>query len=266
VARVSILLSHERSGSHLAGEFIGALANYRMVDEVCNPGALKPKTHRESFHRFRYDYMLADPAFLLEPSRARHSAFVAAFFEHLQSIKAPHNIAVDIKYGHVHNFEWWWSPALERPYLFNFCEERDIGIVHLYRQNVVEATVSSAIADQRKDWHSWEKGADSRDAAKYKVAVGHVVHRAKLLEEQSRLYREWTSKIRKLELTYEEIAAGLGSGGETEARLGEFLHSKPRHPFKPRHQKLTPPLHDVVENYEELKTACRARGLERYLA
>jgi hypothetical protein len=266
VTKISLLLSHERSGSHLAGEFIGALENYRMVDEVCNPGALKPNTHKESFHRFKYDYILADPSYSLEPSRKGHSDFVNAFFEYLRSVKSPHDIAIDIKYGHVQNFEWWWWPPLERPYLLAFCEQNDIGIVHLYRENVIEATVSSAIADQRKIWHSWEAGADARVSQKYKLNIKALMHRAKLLEQQSQLFKRWTGSNRKLEITYEELAAGIGRGGAIESRIGEFLGSKPRRAFEPRHQKLTPPLRDVVENFEELKAACRAEGLGRYLA
>lgn len=266
MAKISILLSHERSGSHLAGEFIGALENYRMVDEVCNPGALKPNTHRESFHRFKYDYILADPSYSLEPSRKGHADFVKAFFDYVATVKDPFDIAIDVKYGHVQNFEWWWWPPLERPYLFHFCEQNDIGVVHLYRENVIEATVSSAIADQRKIWHSWEKGADAGITQKFKLNITHIVQRAQLLDRQSELYRGWTAKNRKLAITYEDIAAGVGKGGEIETRIGEFLGSKPRREFKPRHQKLTPPLRDVVANYEELQSACRAAGLQRYLA
>jgi LPS sulfotransferase NodH len=166
----------------------------------------------------------------------------------------------------VQNFEWWWWPPLERPYLLAFCEQNDIGIVHLYRENVIEATVSSAIADQRKIWHSWEAGADARVSQKYKLNIKALMHRAKLLEQQSQLFKRWTGSNRKLEITYEELAAGIGRGGAIESRIGEFLGSKPRRAFEPRHQKLTPPLRDVVENFEELKAACRAEGLGRYLA
>lgn len=266
MAKISILLSHERSGSHLAGEFIGSLEGYRMVDEVCNPGALKPSKHAESFHRFRYDYVLSDSTYSLEPSRKGHSDFIDAFFAHLLRLKAPHDIAIDIKYGHVQNFEWWWCPPLERPFLLSFCEQNDVGIVHLYRENVVEATVSSAIADQRKIWHSWEAGADAGIAKKFKLNVAGIVHRAKLLEQQTQLYKGWTAKSRRIEVTYDEISAGLGQDGPVETRLSEFLGSKPKRPFQPRHRKLTPPLREVVENFDELVAACRAAGLTRHLA
>jgi len=264
VTKVFILLAHERSGSHLAGEFVGAHENFRMVDEICNPGALRPAKHPESFHRFRYDYILNDPDYSLEPSRANHVAFVNAYFEHLKKLKEPHDIAIDVKYGHVQNFEWWWCPVLERPFLFSLAQESDIGILHLYRENVVEATVSSLIADRRKVWHSWEAGADA-PLQKYELPVGNIIHRARLLERQTALYADWTAKNRKLALTYEEISAGLDNGGAGD-RVSAFLGSKLRRAFHPKHQKLTPPLRDVVENFAELKTACEAAGLGRFVA
>lgn len=266
VAKIFLLLSHERSGSHLAGEFIGAHQNFRMIDEVCNPGAVRPAKHRESFQRFQYDHIQADPNYLLEPSRASHTAFVAAFFEHLQGLRAPHDIAIDIKYGHVQNFEWWWCPVLERPYLLNFCQEREIGIVHLYRENVVAATVSSLIADKRKIWHSWQPGAQTDTQERYRLPVREIVRRAKLLQRQSRLYKDWTDANRKLEVTYEEISANLGIGGETDAKFEGFLGAKLKQPFQPRHEKLTRPMQEVVENYDELKTACIAEGLRSCVA
>ena len=99
-----------------------------------------------------------------------------------------HDIVVDIKYGHVHNFEWWWCPPLVRPFLFFFCQERDIGIIHLYRENVVEATVSSLIADRRRIWHSWQVKPDSDMKAKHQLAAYDVVRRAKMLQRQTEIF------------------------------------------------------------------------------
>jgi hypothetical protein len=261
VTKTSILLSHERSGSHLAGEFLGAHANVRMIDEVCNPGAVRPSKHRESFYRFKYDYTLNDPKFMLEPTRERHGAFVAAYFEHLHEIRAQHDIVIDIKYGHVQNFEMWWCPVLERPFLFGFCIDHDVGIIHLFRKNVVAATVSSLIADQRGIWHSWQVKSDTDHERKFTLPVREVVRKAKMLQRQTRLYRDWTGNCRKIEIAYEDIALRLGRGGEIDEKLGEFLGSKLKEPFKPKHEKLTRPMREIVENFDELKAACEAEGL-----
>lgn len=259
--RTFLLISHERSGSHLAGDFLGSLAGFRVVDEVANPDALRPSKHAESLHRFKYDYLIRDPAFMLEPTRKGHTEFVAAFFDHLVRLKAPNDIVVDIKYGHVHNFEWWWCPPLIRPFLFVFCQERDIGIVHLYRENVIAATVSSLIADRRRIWHSWQVKSDSDMNAKHQLPAYDVVRRAKLLKRQTEIFKDWMGSNRALEITYEEIAAHLGKGTETDAKITAFLGAGLKKDFQTRHQKVTLPLSEIVENYDELKAACDKDGL-----
>jgi hypothetical protein len=256
-----ILVSHERSGSHLAGDFVGSLKQFRMVDEVCNPDALRPSQYVESFLWFKHEYIVREPSLLLAPSRKNHTGFVAAFFAHLSGLKAPNDILVDIKYGHVHNFEWWWCPPFVRPFLFNFCQEQQIGIVHLYRRNVVEATVSSMIADRRRIWHSWQIKPGSDMEAKHDLPVHEVMRRAKLLERQIGQFKDWTMANDKLEITYEEIAGAIGSGGEVDAKIMAFLGSELKNEFRPRHGKVTRPLAEIVENFDELNTACIKDGL-----
>jgi hypothetical protein len=265
VSKAFILLSHERSGSHLIGEFIATVADFRMYDEVCNPDAVKPTKHTESFFRFRHDALLKDPSMLLAPSSQKHREFVKAYFSYLLSLSRTPKIAVDIKYGHVHNFELFWWPILERPALFNICEQENIRIVHLYRENVVEATVSALVASKRKVWHSWQAGSETA-MSRFKLPVHEVVKKARLLEQQTAWFRDWTGKNAKLAITYEQIASELGKGGALDKTITGFLGASLKTPFKPRVQKLTPPLREVVENFEELARACNDAGLARFVA
>ena len=260
-----ILLSHERSGSHLVGEYLGSLANFRMFDEVCNPDAVKPEKARESFNRFKYDAIMRDSRLMLAPTVRSHHDFVDSYFQHLLTLGAPHNIGVDIKYGHVQNFEWWWWPPLGRPTLFSICERAQIGIVHLYRENVVEAPVSLMIALRRKIWHSWQQGAEAADGKPFNLPVEEVVRRARLLERQTGWFKDWTRRNSRIEITYERVAAELGKGGALDASLGSFLGTAMKKPFEPRVQKLTPPMREIVENFADLKAACEKAGWERFV-
>jgi len=260
LSNIFILLSHERSGSHLVGEYMGSLQNFRMVDEVCNPNAVRPAMHPESFHRFKYEFVTRDPSFVMEPSAKRHAEFVSDFFEHLRKPREPNGIAVDIKYGHVQNFEWWWCPPLVRPFLLNFCQEHDFGIVHLFRENVVEATVSGMIADKRRIWHSWQSADNPAAEAPIALPVAEVIRRAQLLERQTNLFKGWTRNNRKLEITYEKISPLLDSGAKEDGGIGQFLGSSSKG-FKLRHRKVTPPLQNAIENYEELRRGCEEAGL-----
>ncbi len=266
VPKITILLAHERSGSHLMGEFLGSLAGVRMIDEVCNAEAVKPLKHPESFHRFKHDAIMGDPKLLLEPSRERHAAFVQSYFQHLLGLKAPNNIAIDIKYGHVHNFESWWWPIFERPFLLKHCEAENIGVIHLFRENVVESTASGMIADKRKIWHSWAKGAAETADRTFNLPVQNLIRRAKQLEIQTRWFKQWIGNARKATVTYERISAELGQAGELDSTLAEIAGGTPKKAFKPRHQKLTRPLREVVENFDELKQACDEAGLGGYIS
>ena len=261
LSKIFILLSHERSGSHLVGEYINSLQNFRMVDEICNPDAVRPVRHPESFLRFRNDYAARRPEFVMEPTRGRHEEFLGAFFAHLTELKKPRSIAIDIKYGHVHNFEaWWWQP-LARPRLFEHCSEHDIGVVHLYRTNVVEAIVSGMVASKRRVWHSWQPHAAETAGATFALPAAEIVRLAKQLKLHQELFEDWTKQTRKLEIRYEEIVPRLGVKGGADARLCEFLETQPKHPFSPRGQKVTPALRQVVENYDELMQECEMAGL-----
>lgn len=260
VANLFILLSHERSGSHLVGEFLSSLTDFKVFDEVCNPDAVKPEHFLESFYRFKYDTIVRDPQFLLNPTRQGHFAFVEAYFKQLLALRAPHNVAVDIKYGHVQNFEWWWWPMLERPTLLNICEASGIGVIHLFRENVIEATVSSMIADRRKVWHSWQANAETMSQT-FRLPVQEIIRRAKLLEKEIQWFRKWTKKNNRIEITYERVSAELGHNGQLDAELAIFLGGAPTAPFRPRYQKLTRPMREVLENFDELKAACEGAGL-----
>jgi hypothetical protein len=258
---LTILLSHERSGSHYLGEFLGNLDGVGVFDEVCNARSVQPRTAPESFHRFRYEAVVADPDLLLDPTRERHLGFIRSYFAHLSRLASLPGVVVDIKYGHVLNFEGWWWPMTPLPRLLALCEEDDIGVIHLVRENTVEAIASGQIANQRSLWHSWEPGAAERAGQTYRLAIPELVRRAQDLETEKSWFRRWLANVRHLDLTYERISAELGRGGELDDALARFAGGTRTKPFVPRHQKITRPLREIVENFADLKSACDDAGL-----
>jgi len=262
---LTILLCHERSGSHLLGEFLGSLDGVRMFDEVCNARSVQPKSAAESFHRFRYDAIIGDPNILLDPIAERHLQFIRAYFAHLTKLASFRNIAVDIKYGHVVNFEGWWWPITPRPRLLTYCEEDDISVIHLFRENSVQAIASGQIANQRSLWHAWEKGAEEAQARTYTLAIPALIRRVQELETEKSLFKRWLGEVRHIEVTYERVSLELGHGGELDETIAEFVGGVRSRPFVPRNKKVTWPLKDIVENFAELKSACDDAGLGCFL-
>jgi LPS sulfotransferase NodH len=264
--RLTILLSHERSGSHFLSDFIRSLRGTRTIDEVGNPQALRPATSLDSIHRFRKEAIDADPALLLEPSDERHDRFLSSYFSFLRDSRKPDNVVVDIKYAHVHLFETFWWPLLARPFLFRHCEQHGIRILHLHRQNVIEAAASALIANQRRAWHTWEaKAAETADQT-FRLDAKAVVRNARLLARQSDCFeRRWMGSVERMTVTYEQVAASLGQGGALDREIAAFVGGSSVRPFSPRSRKMTKPLHEVVENYHELRRECDAAGLSRFL-
>lgn len=266
MAQATILLSHERSGSHFVGEFIGKLANVSMYDEVGNPFALVPTKSRASFYAFRNEYLKNAPDFLLNPSLERQVAFVGAYFDFLTELQAPKNIVVDIKYGHVHMFENFWAPPFERPFMFNIAEQRGIRILHLYRINVVEAAASQMIAGIRKVWHSWQLKDEAGFPQSIRLDPAVLVKTAKLLEIQNRWFDStFIGGCKRKSLTYERVSKELGVSEALGEEIAKFVGGSVRATFTPRHQKVTPPLSEIVSNFDEIRAACETASLGKYL-
>ncbi len=262
---VTILLSHERAGSHLVGELLASFAGVSSIEEVCNANAV-PAGRAESFHRFRLDWWLSHPDTALDPSFERSLEFGRAFFAYLASLRDPDNIVVDIKYGHLHNFEEYWKPIFCRPLFFSLCDEIPMNVLHLYRRNVVEAAVSAHVAEIRRIWHSYESGAAEATQQRHTIDVARVIQDALLLTQQTKWIRErWLDKVGSFELQYEEVVRVLreDQGGFDE--LATFVGGVRTGPFMPTLKKLGRPLRDSIENFDDLARACHEAGLAEFV-
>jgi hypothetical protein len=261
---IAVLLSHERSGSHLVGEYMASLG-FRMLDEVCNPNAVNPFTEARSWLRYRADWTEANRAIALKPGYRDHMGFLQGYFAHLQQgIDRP--VGVDIKYGHIHNFESFWKPVFQRPVLFEALEAFEIPLVHLHRRNVVETAVSAEIAEQRRVWHSWQQKDPAEAERRFTLPVARIVSEALLYRQQADwIAGHWMGGARVFDLIYEEVVAGLDGATDVLDRLAAFLGAQRNPAWAPRLQKLGRPLDRQVENYAELKAACAAAGLGEHL-
>jgi hypothetical protein len=267
VTKTTILLSHERSGSHFLGEFIAKLRNVEMIDEVGNPQAMVPGKDRASFFGFKHDYLLKNPNLILRPTRDRHAKFVAEYFAFLKSAApAGQSIVIDIKYAHVQLFEKHWWPIFERPFLCEIAEEQGIGILHLYRRNVVEAIASGMIAEARGIWHSWQPRDEASLPKTFTLNPERIVRKARLLEFQNRWFQSaFIGNCERMTLTYEQLSADLGVDKALGKSIARFVGGSIGEPYTPRHEKVTPPLYEIVDNYQELRVACIAAGLGKYV-
>jgi hypothetical protein len=263
---ITILLSHERSGSHLLGEFLGASNAVHVYDEVCNANAVDPERHEASFFRFQSELIVRQQPKIFVPSYESQMELGKAYFSFLLSRQDRSNIVVDIKYGHVRNFDWFWTPPFKRPLLFDICRVNGIRVIHLYRENVVDAAISAAVAKQTQVWHSWQL-ADQNATTKVSINVESVVTEAMLLSEQIRwISKVWMPGTQHRAITYEALTAGIPDDPQGILKeTAEFVGGTAPESFAPRLRKLARRHEDQLANLDALKIACERAGLGHFL-
>lgn len=261
---LTVLLSHERSGSHLLSELVRA-SGVITYDEVCNPHAMPPETQPASFHRFRHDWQISHPEFLRAPDPVSQLRFNEAYFRHLIELAAPHPVTIDMKYGHLHNFNETWCPPLARPTFFASCEYTGTKILHLHRTNKLEAVVSAKLAHRRQYYHSWQN-SDGQPFEPEELDCKEIVGETILLMEQSKLVSErWLSGVAHLSITYEDLTHAVKSvDNNFQLKVASFLGGTFGGPLTPKHQKIGRGLRQDVSNYSELVSACRGTVLEEF--
>ncbi len=276
---ITILLSHERSGSHLVGSYIKERTKCFVFDEVCNIFSVSPE-HEASFHRYQVEFIRKNKDLYLSSKFAERLDFVKSYFDHLLVISGCDNICVDVKYGHLHNFDWFWNPIFRRPLLLELSEQHGYKLLHLYRKNVVEASVSAIVADKRRVWHSWQfddcdnSGSSSELHATHKTLelpcefpAWRIAKDASLIKHQNEWIKSnWIGNTPSFEVIYEDFVSSIEGDQSLLHQLSEFLGSKPSlAPWTPSLLKLGRSMQDTIANYSEVRNACEEIGLAGYL-
>jgi len=261
---LALLVSHDRSGSHYLGSFIRSLPQQTMVDEVCNEQALDPVQDPLSFFGFRHRRSLDIPDYALRRSPAVVSNLLDEYFLFVLNSAPAGGVTIDVKYGHIHNFEAAWWPIFRKPFLFEYAGSRGIKTIHLCRWNSLETVISSQVAESRKVWHAvgTQKPAGPSDAVE--VDIKQLASQIHMLNEQKGAIFRWTKNLRCLPVLYEELVDPV-QGRACRNRVAEFLGSIPPKEFSSPYRKVTPPMHLAIRNWADVSTFCRDHELSHYL-
>lgn len=261
---VTLLISHDRSGSHFLGSFIRKLSGQTMIDEVCNEQAIDPVADPRSFFGFRYKLGQENADYLLRRNVDLISDLLEKYFSFLLGQADGKGVVVDIKYGHIHNFELAWWPIFRKPYLFDFVASRKMKIIHLSRWNSLETVVSGFVAESRKVWHAVGDAptADASDAID--VDKGRMIEQVTWLNQQKEAISKWAQGASALPVLYEELVDPK-LGEQCRRRIASFLGDEPPKDFVSIYKKVTPEMKTVVRNWNEVRRACLNNGLAQYL-
>ncbi len=264
LSRLTLLVSHDRSGSHYLGSFIRALPGHCMIDEICNEEALDPATNPLSFFGFRQRRATEVPDYGLRRRPDVVAALLDEYFSFVLADSQGKSVVVDIKYGHVHNFEIAWWPFFRRPYLFDYAQSRRLKMIHLSRWNSVETVISGDLAESRKVWHATGDKPKANESDAIMVDRARLLEQVALLNEQKNAVAKWARNVKCLTILYEELT-DTRAGAECRARIARFLGTEPPASFASPYGKVTPPLRSIVRNWQEVAKFCRENGLGQYL-
>jgi len=257
--RLVILLSHERSGSHYLAEMLVSGSEIVSLDEVCNFDAVDPDKSRVSFFGFRREWQTQHPDLAVRPDAAVMNDFLDAYFVRLLELINQKKVLLDIKYGHVHNFEPGWWPSEMRPLLLRYLARRNIRAVHLTRHNSMAAVLSAFAAESAGVSHR-RAGSESAVRPRMRVPVPIMVQKAITLHREKENFFGWLAGNRCFNLTYEEISGADSERERSLARLCAFLEIRVCE-FASTLEKMTLPIRELVENYGELRRVATTFGV-----
>ena len=257
--RLIVLVSHERSGSHLLADLLVSTSEVVSLDEVCNFDAVDPDTSRASFFRFRHDYQQRNPNFALRPDAAAAQEFLDRYFAHLAGLSRAPRILVDVKYGHLHNFNPGWRSPEQAPFLMRYLESRKMSVVHLCRNDAIAAAISSMVAEKSRKWHRKTTEVERRPQ-KIRIPVTNVVHAALAREREKNRVSRWLVRTNCHQIIYEDLCHDDDQRQAAMTNLCGFLGLEHKR-FTTNLVKVTPPVHELIENYSELRRVATMFGL-----
>ncbi|HEY3776702.1 MAG TPA: sulfotransferase [Rhizomicrobium sp.] len=246
-AEICLLLAAERSGTHLLRSLLANIPGVVAPAEVCNVSAAGARRARAGFHRFRRLLCEENPDFYF-PTEPAQSEMLDRYFTFLRA-EFPRStmIVVDVKYSHVHNFNFYWWDLSERPYLLEFARKRHIKIIHLVRRKAYRTAISTIYASHSGVWRA--RAQEDLKDLRITVDLRKLERKAVRLARAIGQFEYWLGACPAFQITYEELT------GQSEAELGKlqnFLELPARIENRPGFIRTTPSLETSIENFEEI--------------
>lgn len=148
-AQPTVTIAMQRSGTKFFGASLNAGDKYWSYGEIIHPQTRDVESSLFKFLKERQIYLFGSNH--LEISRA-----LDLYLEHLASLKPERVPHFDIMYNNLGSLQPIWSfPASVSPvFLLNYFVSRSIGIVHIVRENILDAFISDHVASIRGVFHS----------------------------------------------------------------------------------------------------------------
>ncbi len=252
MSRVVLLIGHERAGTHLLGSILDTHPHICYVNEICNcsDGIESIRARWGSFFGYKLKVCQANPN-LVVPLQQNQRDLIKGYIKQLRGNANTSVTLLDIKYGHIHNFNQVWTSLMESPFLFQFIQEERIRVIHLYRKHVLAAVCSTFLARARNVWNTGD--ASQLETTKLSLDVDRVGRWCSALTNEKKAIESWLPKDLTLTITYEELIYEGQLNPMASRRLAQFLGVDEGWDPIPNLVKVSPPVHDYVENLSAIK-------------
>jgi LPS sulfotransferase NodH len=263
---ICLLLAAERSGTHLLRSLLANVRGVAAPGEICNATVVQNRTAKSSFFRYRQQACLEDHEFFFATEPVQRK-LLDGFTGHLRSAYAGRTLLVlDVKYTHVHNFNFFWWDPLDCPYLLQYAKRSRLKIVHLIRREVYRTAISGFYANETGVW----RARSEQETRQIRIVVDpdKLQKKAGLVARTIGRFDDWLSRIPHLQVDYEDL---LENREAVLRSLQSYLGLKHEIADQPGFVKTTPPLEDSIENFSEIeplldldwKSVSRARKSQR---
>lgn len=251
-----IVLAAPRTGSTVLGQSVSEAWQTDFLGEIFHD---EPENDffQANFFKFRCTLIDADPSLSI-PTLANQRTIFRAYCGHIQSISPSGASILDLKYYSWHHLNSCFVLPEEPPTLVEFVRHASWPVVHLVRENLFALYCSLKLSQKRGVWHRSSAAPSDVDRPSLLIDVDACRREMDRLRSATNIFNEWFDGYDNIHhLTYERMFAGGTFSPEVEATFTKVFDEPLTNPLAPTTQKVTPPLHEVVENLGEVLDGLR---------
>lgn len=196
---------------------------------------------------------------LLNTSHYRETLFPLQYIRGMARKNAEENFIFHLKIYHLTEDR---SRPVDPVWFVKMLFEEGWKIIYLSRRNKLKHALSNAAAKARQSYHKF--GEDEK-SSQLIVDCDKLVMRVRRRFQREELEKEVLSRVRYLELTYENDLENPEVHQETADKVLDYLSLECRK-VSTKHKKINAqPLPELIANYDEFLSCVRERGWQGFL-
>ena len=267
MTKICVLFASARSGTTALGQAAAEAYAATWGGEVFHHGTTAPHldlavitdpVSRRNFFNYRHELLRRRPE-MSYPSRDNQAAIFGGYLEYLGSL-GDARLLIDVKYAAVHHLNEYWTDPSGTPLLLTLMQEFELPIVHLVRRNLFALYCSLRLAEETGVWFT--------DGPRAPAGLSLQIRPDKclgFLDALAQLQSQYGSKLDHCNvrrLAYEDLFAEDRFSAEVQRVFSDIYEMAPDNPMTTASRKVTPPLHNIVTNPDEVLSALRGTPYE----